>query len=115
MKRVGRMLDQGLEHLQPDTLLGPPVVAIVDRRVGAVALRKVAPGGTGAQNIENAADHPAIVDAGNAPRLVRKQRPDNPPLQVSQIVTTLHHQAPAVWKLESQSAHRENPLYGYRT
>ena len=71
----------------------------------------------GAQDVENPADRPPVVHPRNAPRLVRRQRRDDRPFRIRQIVLALHPQAPAVWKLESHQRRKENPfpLYEYTT
>ena len=52
MKRVQRASRQRFKDAQPYALLGPPVVAVVDRGVGAVALGQVAPRRARAQDIK---------------------------------------------------------------
>src|SRR3981081_4795110 len=43
MQRIRRTLGQSLENTQPHAGLGPAIVSGGDRRIGAVALRQIAP------------------------------------------------------------------------
>src|SRR5712671_7502247 len=114
MQRIRRTLGQSLENTQPHAGLGPAIVAVVDRRIGAVALRQIAPWRPRSQRPEDPVQHPAIVLARHAARFVRQQRRDHRPFLIAQI-EPCHHQAPIVWKLESQMPAKRNPLCEYRT
>ena len=97
----------------PDPRLAPTIEAVVARRIRAVSLRQVAPRRAGAQHPENAAQHPPVVNARHAARLVRKKRFDDRPFEVRQIVASAHVYAPTVWKLESHNGGFVNPFYEY--
>ena len=58
--------DLGKQAL-PDTALGPPVVAVVDRGVRAVRRGRILPAAADLQHMQDAADHPPVVD----PRFTR--------------------------------------------
>lgn len=63
MQGLRRGRRQHFEDTQPHTGFRPPIVSIVDGCVWAVSIRKIPPWRTGAQNVENAVDHPSIVNA----------------------------------------------------
>ena len=71
----------------PNTRLSPSHEAIVAGGARAIALRQVAPRCTRAQHPEDAADHPAVIDARHASRLVGQERLDHAPLEVGQVVS----------------------------
>ncbi len=114
MKRPRRARRQRPEQALPHPLPGP---AVADCRIWPAAFRKVAPRRAGAQDLKDPADHPPVVHPRNAPRLVRRQRRDDRPFRIRQIVPSLHPQSPAVWKLELHQSRKENPfsLYEYTT
>ncbi len=114
MKISRRARRQRLEQALPHPLPGP---AVADCRMRPAALRKVAPRRAGAQDVKDPADRPPVVHPWNAPRLVRRQRRDDRPFRIRQVVAALHPQSPAVWKLESHQRRKENPfsLYEYKT
>ena len=104
MKRPRRARRQRLEQALPHPLPGPAVAAVSDCRMRPAAFRKVAPRRAGAQDVKG--DQSAVI----APRLVRRQRRDDRPFRIRQIVPSLHPQAPTVWKLESHQSRKENPF-----
>lgn len=69
----------------PDARLRPPVEAVIDRRVGTVLRGQIAPGTAHAQRMENAIDHPAVVNAWHAAGLVGQDAFDEFPLKVAHI------------------------------
>src|SRR5258707_15140762 len=81
---------QSLEDREPDTLLAPAVVAIVDRRVGSVGHRAVAPAGPGSQHMDDPADHPTIIHPMRSTPALRQQRLDLRPTSVVQPIKMLH-------------------------
>ena len=93
-----------------DRITVEPVVA---GRIRPVVLRKVPPRGPGAKHPQNAVQHPPVIHPRHTPWLVRQQRLDHTPFEVSQIVTA-HRKAPNAWKLESHSTGTGNPLMGTR-
>ena len=58
---VSARLGQGLEDRAPSAFLGPAVKPIVDRRVGAVLARAIAPAPSRLQHVDDAADNAPIV------------------------------------------------------
>ena len=65
-------LGQRLEDCLPSSALGPPVEAIVDRRVRTIFGRTIAPSRTGLEHVHDAADNAPIVIAFG-PRQFRRQ------------------------------------------
>lgn len=95
MTRPRRALGQGSEVAQPDTLLGASGVAVLDRRMGPVARRSLAPGRACAPNVENAADHAAIGHPRHATRLVGQKRRDQGPLRLRHIAGSHRGDSPS--------------------
>ncbi len=58
---VSARFRQGLEDRTPSAFLGPAVKAIVDRRVGAVLARAIAPPPTTLQHVDDAADDTPVI------------------------------------------------------
>ncbi len=78
--RVGLLLDRRQDTI-PVPGFPPAIEPTVDRAPGAVALGQVPPGGTGAEDPENAIGDPAILGAVAALLLVgRQHRLQAPPL-----------------------------------
>lgn len=62
VEAVVRFRRQGIENLLPDATPGPPIEAVVDRRVRPVTLRQIPPRHAGAQNVKYPIQDLAIVD-----------------------------------------------------
>ena len=84
------------EQVLPDALLGPPVIAIVDRRVRAVFRRAVLPTATRLQYVKDPADDATVVLAPLSRRSIRKVRPDQCPLVVRQPKPITHDPKPPI-------------------
>ena len=52
---------QRLEDIEPDTLLAPAMIAIVDRRVRSIGCRAIPPSRASPQHVDDPADDPAII------------------------------------------------------
>lgn len=91
--------DDGVHQSVPDARLAPAVEAIVNGCVGPVALGQIAPRRAGAQDVEHAADDLPVVLRLRSPPIQRKQRLDDAPLEVGQIVA--HDPSSDVSELES--------------
>ena len=63
--------------------------------------------------MDDAADHPSVIDPGNAPHLMWQHRPQPLELLLTQPELAQVH-APVIAEPESQSGHRGNPVYGSR-
>ncbi len=90
-------LRQSFEDRTPSVTFGPAVEAIVDRRVGAVLRRAIAPAGPRLQHMNDAADDAPIVVARWTRQSGRLMRLDTRPVPVTQPKQTLTHSlAPAL-------------------
>jgi hypothetical protein len=67
-------LGQNLEDPQPDAGLGPSVVSIVGRRIGAVALWQIAPWRPRSQDVEDHVEHTPVIRPGHTAVLVGQER-----------------------------------------
>src|SRR5919106_759955 len=88
---VSAWLSQGLEDGAPSAFLGPAIEAIVDRRVGAVLMRTIAPAGSRLQHMDDVADDASIVVPLWTWQAVRKMCLDPRPLPVVQPKQTRTH------------------------
>ena len=59
-------LGEGSEDAPPDAAPAPAVPAVVDRRVGTIVLRRVAPPPARLEHVDDTADDAAIVDPPRA-------------------------------------------------
>ena len=82
------------EHVLPDSLLRPAVIAIVDRRRGTVLHRAILPAAARLKNMDDAADDPPIIDPPPPRRSVRQVRFDQLPLFVGKPETIPHDPKP---------------------
>ncbi len=62
---IGLLLD-GLKETLPDTRFAPAIEAAGHRAPGPIALGQIAPGGTGAQNPQDAIEDASMVRSGSA-------------------------------------------------
>jgi len=100
------------EDVVPYPLAAPPIEAIVDRRVRAIGSRTVTPTRPRPQHVQNAADHPAIINP-MSPTPTTRQQPLYPrPLHIAQPIKC-HHSSLHALKLESHPHVKENPLIEY--
>ncbi len=91
--RIGRSaaLRQFAEQPLPHAALGPAHEAIVDRRMGAVFRRAIAPPAAAPQNMQNAADHAPVVHPILAAHVRRQLRLDLTPLLIAQLKQVVPH------------------------
>ena len=82
LRHSGQGLRQDPEQVLPMAAPGPSVIAVVDRRRGAVLRRTIPPPATRLQDMNDAADDPPVVLAPLARRVVGKMRLDRGPLLV---------------------------------
>ena len=52
---------QGVKNARPNSLTAPAIEAVVDRRVGAIDFRAIAPARPGFQHVHDAANHATII------------------------------------------------------
>jgi len=63
-----------MKHVRPDALGRPALKTVVERLARAIDRRRVLPSATGDENVDDAADHPAVIDARLAARVGWKMR-----------------------------------------
>ena len=80
----------------------------------AVALRQIAPGCAGSQNVENAVDHAPVVHPRHAPRLVREKRGRWPPIPCRSDRVVPSSGPPWSGELESRQRRAGIPLMSSR-
>lgn len=103
---------QRMEDVFPNAFGRPPNEAIVERLARAVDGRRINPATPGLQHMDDAADDPAVIDPGLAPRIGGKMRLKPRKLAVVQPETvSIHHRSP-FGDLESRNARPGNPFYG---
>lgn len=76
--RCGKRFDQ----FDPEPLVGPAVEAVVDRCRMPILLRTIAPAATQLENMDNARDHPAIINQPRTAFIPWQKRFDHRPLVV---------------------------------
>jgi hypothetical protein len=82
---------QRFEDCTPSSALGPPIEAIVDRRVRTVFARTITPSRTRLQHVNDAADNAPIVVPIRPRQSCRQMRFDTSPLPVIQPKQTRAH------------------------
>lgn len=103
-----------MKDIDPHALGGPTDETIVERLARAVDIRRIGPATPGLQHVNNAADHPPVVDARLAPRVLRQQRLKPRELFLGQPEMIANHRQSPFGDRESQTQARGNPLYGSR-
>lgn len=84
--RRAASLRERLEQFDPDLLGRPAHEAVVERLLRPIDVpRRVGPAATGLQHMDNATDHPPVVYALLAPRVLRQKRCDLRELLVRQL------------------------------
>jgi len=79
--RVG----DGIHDPVPVARIAPPVEAVVDRCRWAVFAGQIGPRDAGAQDVENAVDHAAVIYPLLAARFVRQDSFDEFPFQIAHV------------------------------
>lgn len=82
---------QGMEEIDPDALGGPPDIAVVERLARPVIGRRIDPAPAGLQDMDDAADHPAVVNTRLATRIRWQMRLDPRKLRVCEPETVPIH------------------------
>jgi hypothetical protein len=101
---------QGLEQSLPKPAPGPPVEAIVDRRRRTIEVRTIFPAAAHLEHVNDAADHPAIVDPTRARLIAWQQRFDRRPLLLVEPELVRHLRSSVVSELESLLPNEFNTL-----
>jgi hypothetical protein len=99
------------EQLLPHALRRPAHEPVVERLPRFVAGRRIDPATARRHDMDDAADHPPIINPGNAAHLARQQRPKPLELLFTQPEFAQIH-APAVAEPESHPSRHGNPVYG---
>ena len=86
---------QCLQAPHPEPATGPAIDAIVNRRGGTVGLGALAPSATGLQDVQDAGDHPSIIDPASSRLIAGKVRLDRRPLLVRQPEKNTHPSPPS--------------------
>ena len=94
-------------------VLRPPVETVIHRRVRTILIWQITPRTTNPQHVENAVNHPSVVNSLNATRLIGKDAFDERPLKVAHIRSG-HPSAPHCKNnvSESQTIGQEKKLIG---
>jgi hypothetical protein len=101
---------QGFEQSLPKPAPGPPVEAIVDRRGRSIEGRTILPAAAHLEHVNDAADHPSIVNPTRARLIARQQRFDRRPLLLVKPEFVRHRQSSVVSELESLLANEFKTL-----
>lgn len=103
---------QSVEDARPDAFGCPSLETIVERFSWTIDWWCILPPAAGYQDMHDAADHPAIIDAGLAPGIPRKMRPEPGKLGSRQPEISVIQTLAPPGDLESQHRPFENPFYG---
>ena len=101
-----------MEEIDPDALGGPSDVAVVERLVRPVVGRRIDPAPAGLQDMDDAADHPAIIDPRLATCIGRQMRLDPRELLVRQPEAILDSSRPPEEAVNHKTAARSNDFMG---
>src|SRR5215207_3943817 len=74
LRRGAARTRECLEEVHPHALRGPADIPVVEGFARAIDARRVDPAGARLQHMNDAADHPPIIDARLAPRVGRQVR-----------------------------------------
>lgn len=105
-----------LQEPIPDARFAPADESVVAGRRGAVTLGHFRPGRTRSKAPEDAVQNPAVINTGNATRLVRKQGFDDRPFVIRQLVPPPRHQRPPCLResLNHDARRRGSPFMSLR-
>ena len=105
-----------LEDALPDTTLRPAIVTIVDRCRRPLDRRNVAPSTARLQDMQDARDHRAVVDARLARPAARQARAERLPGLIRQPEQALRHDdRPPATHIKRKYTIKINKLYGFST
>ena len=103
---------QRYERFLPNPFRSPANEAVVERLGRAIGSRRVLPPAAGLQDMNDTADHSAVIDPRNASRVRRQERLKPAELRLCKPEMLRHRIAPTVWGSESQPRFSGNPVYG---
>ena len=100
------------QNMIPDTRLAPSHEPVVAGGIRTISIRNVCPGRACPESPQDAVDHPPVVNAGHAARLIRQQGLNNSPLEIGEIKPATGHEKPPNQGFnESKSNRFANPIY----
>lgn len=102
---------QGEEGVLPNALVAPAHEPIVERLGRTVGRSGVLPAAAGLQNLDDAADHPAVVDPSHAARVCRKERLKPLKLRLRQPESAAHLDLPPFGRMNQISTPMGIPLW----
>ena len=82
---------QSMEEIDPDALGGPADIAVIKRLAWPIIRRRIDPAPAGLQDIDDAADHAAVVNSRLASRIRRQIRLDPRELRLREPKTIPIH------------------------
>jgi hypothetical protein len=102
-----------MKEIGPHALFGPADKAIVERLVRPVLIaRRIGPTPAGLQYMDDARDHPPVIDPRDAARVRRQMRPDLRELVFRQPEKMIAHQRSPLGAVESRFAKPANHFMG---
>src|SRR3954467_2585619 len=112
LRRRPTSLSQCAKQIDPHALRGPAHVSIIECLPRAIFRGRIDPTGTWLQNLHDAADHTAIIDARFAPRIGRQMRLDLRKLRFRQPKLVPTHLCLLFGSRESRHYVRANTFMG---
>ncbi len=106
-------LHQGFKQPPPYSFGRPAMEAIVDGCRRSVASWTILPPATRSQDVDNPADHPAVISSMSAGLVRRKQRSDHRPLSVIKPEFSCHDSNSHYYRSESYRDNLINSLIGF--
>ena len=104
-----------LDQLSPEPFARPTVEAVVDRGRRAIVGRTVAPPAADLENMDDAGDHPTIINPPSTALVPRQQGRNDRPLLIRQPKQTTHPNLQyVVWKSESDLLRKINLINEFR-
>lgn len=86
--RTGRR--KRFEHTSPETLAGPAVETVIDRRVRTILFRTINPAASCLQHMDDPGNHPPIIDPSRTGLVLRHERFNRCPLLIGQPKQSAH-------------------------
>jgi len=105
---------QCIENIGPDALSAPTIEPVVDRRVGIIVRRTIAPPRARAQHMHDPADDPAVIDTMRAAPPSRHQWLNPFPIRIAQPIQLLPHQGLLDSEALNHNSSRAGILIEYR-
>ena len=103
---------QHMEQINPHALCRPTDIAVVEGLVGSVDARRIDLPSAGLQHVDDAADHPAVIDPSLASCVGRQVGPDTRELIVRKPEAILVHERPPDEAVNHKTAAGSNGFMG---